>query len=260
MALTLISHFWNEEFLLPYWLRHHVPLFDHGVLLDYGSTDRSLEIIRELAPHWEVRSSRNQWFDAREVDAEVMEVEREFPGWKIVLNTTEYLLCHDLPLYVRWMEKYRPDVFGIWAFDLAMVDPLGERDQEVTEAPLYFQKHWGFHTKGGRSRLLHRFADGCYGTGRHSTSLVEKVLDDGLFLLWFGWCPMRYVTGRKLQIQQRIPERDRAAGLGKQHLVSPEGLEGAYQQEAAKAYDLLEAHPAYKELIQALAQKQEATL
>ena len=34
MPLTLISHLWNEAFLLPYWLRHHHPLFDHGVLLD----------------------------------------------------------------------------------------------------------------------------------------------------------------------------------------------------------------------------------
>ena len=78
MPLTLISHFWNEEFLLPYWLRHHYPLFDHGVLLDYASTDQSVEIIRALAPRWEVRPSRNQWFDARDADAEVMEVEREF--------------------------------------------------------------------------------------------------------------------------------------------------------------------------------------
>lgn len=83
MSLTLISHFWNEEFLLPYWLRQHYPLFDHGVLIDYASTDRSLEIIRELAPSWEVRPSANPWFDARDCDAEVMTIEREFAGWKI---------------------------------------------------------------------------------------------------------------------------------------------------------------------------------
>src|SRR4051812_48551649 len=108
MPLTVISHFWNEEFLLPYWLKHHYPLFDHGVLIDYASTDRSAEIIHELAPQWEVRSSANVWFDARDVDAEVMAVEREFNGWKVALNTTEFLLCPDLRLFVRWLEKYRP--------------------------------------------------------------------------------------------------------------------------------------------------------
>jgi hypothetical protein len=262
VSLTLISHFFNEEFLLPYWLRHHVGLFDHGVLLDYGSTDRSLEVIRELAPGWEVRRSRNPHFDARDVDAEVMDVEREFTGWKVVLNTTEFLLCHDLPLYVRWMEKYRPDVQGVWAFDLAVVDPPSERDGEVTQAPLYFQKRWGYHPTGNqsRSRLLHRFADGRYHAGRHATPLLERAPDDGLFVLWFGWSPMRYVVNRKLQIRQRMSERDRAEGLGRQHLLTPESLEAAYRQEAARAYDLLEAHPSYRELIQALARKQGISL
>src|SRR5437879_6505612 len=114
MPLTLISHFWNEEFLLPFWLKHHVPLFNHGILLDYASTDRSREIIQEFAPRWEVRPSRNAWFDAQDADAEVMEIERCCEGWKIVLNTTEFLLCEELPLFVQWMEKYRPDVTGIW--------------------------------------------------------------------------------------------------------------------------------------------------
>jgi hypothetical protein len=255
MPLTLISHLWNEEFLLPYWLRHYYPLFDHGVLLDYGSTDRSLDIIRELAPRWEVRPSANAWFDARDVDAEVMAVEREFSGWKAVLNTTEFLLCHDLPWFVRWMEKYRPDVTGIWPFDLTMVDALDARDDAVISAPLYFQKCWGYHSRGSRSRILHRCPDGRYGTGRHTSAIGPVVVDDSLFILWFGWCPIRDVMPRKLQIQQRISPRDRAEGLGWHHLTSPEKLEQNYQQEASKAYDLWERHPTYRELIQSLATK-----
>jgi hypothetical protein len=252
MGVTLISHFWNEEFLLPYWLRHHYPLFDHGVLLDYASTDRSVEIIRALAPRWEIRPSVNQWFDARDIDVEVMAVEREQPGWKMVLNTTEFLLCQDLAGLVRGLEEQRPEVWGLWPFDLAVVDTLAEREDAVTTAPLHFQKQHGYHAQGSRSRLLHRHPDGRYAAGRHSSALVPKALDERLFLLWFGWCPIRYVRGRKLQIQQRIPARDRAEGLGKQHLISPEGLEAAYRQEAARAYDLLAAHAPYRELLETL--------
>jgi hypothetical protein len=260
MPLTVISHFWNEEFLLPYWLRHHVPLFDHGVLIDYTSTDRSVEIIHELAPHWEVRPSANAWFDARDVDAEVMAVEREFAGWKMVLNTTEFLLGQDVPLFVRWLEKYRPDVMGVWGFDLALVDAVEECEKTVTEAPLHLQRFRGYHPKGERSRLLHRHPDGRYDTGRHTTPLVPKVLDDSLFVLWLGWSPMRYIRGRKLQIQERVPVRDRAAGLGKQHVVSPAALESAYWREAARAYDLLEAQPTYRELIMSLAYREGISL
>jgi hypothetical protein len=255
MTSTLISHFWNEAFLLPFWLRHHLPMFDRAVLIDYGSTDGSREIIKQLAPDWEVRTSRNEWFDARDADAEVMAVEREFGGWKMVLNTTEFLLSYDLALYVRWMARYRPEVEGVWAFDLIVVDPLSERDREVTDAPLHYQKRWGYHGGGGRSRMLHRCADGRYLGGRHKSPIVDRVVDDGLFLLWFGWSPMRYIRERKLQIQQRISARDRAERLGKQHIVTPEGLEAAYRQEAARAHELTRVYPAYKELLYALAKK-----
>ncbi|MEW9106591.1 glycosyltransferase family 2 protein, partial [Paenibacillus sp.] len=48
----LISHFYNEEYLLPWWLKHHAPLFDHGILINRGSTDRSVDICKQLVPHW----------------------------------------------------------------------------------------------------------------------------------------------------------------------------------------------------------------
>lgn len=253
MPLTLISHFWNEEFLLPYWLWHHYPLFDHGVLLDYASTDRSAAIARALAPGWEVRPSVNAWFDARDVDAEVMAVERSVGGWKVVLNTTEFLLCPDLAGYVHRLDEECPGAAGVWPFDLTMVDRWEEREDGVSELPLYFQKCWGYHSQGGRSRLLHRLPDGGYAAGRHSSNRVGKQLDGRLFLLWFGWCPMRHVRQRKLQIQQRISQRDRNEGLGRHHLVSAEGLEAAYRREAAGAQDLLETHPPYRALLHELA-------
>src|SRR5205823_4107922 len=135
-----------------------------------------------------------------------------------------------------------------------------EREAEVTDAPLHLQRCRGYHARGERSRLLHRHPDGRYDTGRHTSPLVPKVLDDSLFVLWFGWSPMRYVRGRKLQIQERVPARDRAAGLGRQHLVTPDELEAVYQREAASAYNLLETHPAYRELIESLACRQGISL
>ena len=30
---VLISHFFNEEYMLPWWLKHHREIFDHGVLM-----------------------------------------------------------------------------------------------------------------------------------------------------------------------------------------------------------------------------------
>ena len=72
MKKTVLSHIYNEEYLLPLWLNHHKKHFDHGIIIDYNSTDHSVEIIREICPTWEVHTSKNRDFDARLCDAEII--------------------------------------------------------------------------------------------------------------------------------------------------------------------------------------------
>src|SRR5262245_52269241 len=111
--LTLISHFYNEEDLLPHWLKHHVEMFDRGVMIDYASTDNSVDVIRQLAPHWEIRQSRNHYFEAVAVDLEVMDIETACEGWKMALNTTEFLLHPDLRGFLREFENDLPNIPGV---------------------------------------------------------------------------------------------------------------------------------------------------
>jgi hypothetical protein len=252
MALTLISHVWNEAFLLPYWLRHHYPMFDHGVIVDYASTDGSMDLVRQFAPGWEIRRSRNKMFDARLNDQEIMDVEQGIEGWKIVLNTTEFLLHPDLRAYLKWMDRYRTDVHGIWAVDFIMVDRPEDADDPVTDEPLHFQKRFGYLGGGGRSRMMHRDPHGRYGIGRHASEIVAKVLDDGLLLLWFGWSPIKHVWQRKLAIQKMIPESDKRIGFGTQHNVTEEQMRDMYDAEVPKCVDLMESCPRYREVIEEL--------
>ena len=73
---TVICHFFNEAYLLPWWLPHHIPMFDHGIMIDHGSTDESVEIVQRLAPHWRIVRSRLTMFDAFLTDQEVMSYEQ----------------------------------------------------------------------------------------------------------------------------------------------------------------------------------------
>jgi hypothetical protein len=96
--VMLTSHFFNEEFLLPYWIRHHAHMFDKVVLIDYGSTDRSVQIVKELAPpNWIVVNSSVPHFGAVELDMQVMSVQKSHTDyWHIALTTTEFLVHADL--------------------------------------------------------------------------------------------------------------------------------------------------------------------
>jgi hypothetical protein len=72
MKKTIISHFYNEEYLLPWWLMHHAKYFDDGILINYASDDRSVELIKFYCPNWTIVDSKNEFFDAALIDQEVI--------------------------------------------------------------------------------------------------------------------------------------------------------------------------------------------
>ena len=67
-----------------------------------------------------------------------------------------------------------------------------------------------------------------YPLGRHYADFST----DKLKVLWYGWSPFNKETiERKLQIQNRIPESDKARGFGSQHVTDEAGLYNTYRQK-----------------------------
>lgn len=209
---TVISHFYNEEYLLPWWLEHHKKIFNFGVMIDYHSTDRSVEIIREICPHWQVITTQQPYFDARECDKEVEFFERQIRGWRIALTTTEFLvgdvdkLTVDTPARMQW---YIPGIrFTGWDLD-------GKLDQTK---PLWEQHTMGIpyetNSLAHQCRSYHNFPDLTYSPGRHfNPHNTEDVLVFHYGHTLIGM-PM---FDRRLQIQHKISPRDKAEGLGTHH-------------------------------------------
>ena len=244
---TVIAHFYNEEYLMPWWLSHHRKIFDHGIMIDYNSTDKSRAIIDSLAPHWKVINSRNSEFSALGCDQEVMEIERSIMGWKIALNITEFLCCENIDhLLLRADREHQT---CLQSKGVIMADPIELRlPDPVGSQSLVSQRHYGFFEDESvlqflgfpsRSRLLHKRPDGAYHPGRHQTHHANVASQTDLLVLWFGFSPWNEKTIlRKLGIKARIPEIDRRNGLGYHHLVNYEQLETMRRAEAAKARDL----------------------
>lgn len=246
---VLVSHFFNEEFLLPYFLRHHVPMFDHGVMIDHASTDRSVEIIRQLAPGWEVVDTRLDCFDAIENDREVEEHEARFPeAWKVVLNTTEFVIHPDLRGLLAGLEAAGQEC--LWMKDFAVVDTLEEQNVEPTDDPLWLQREHGFDAASVRSRMIHHWPHGDWIMGRHSSHRSRKnqgMVDDRVLVLWFGWSPMSRCRPRKLQIQTRIPIQDKCLRRGVEHIQTPESLQSAFEGFSLASCHMPSVYPAYKQ-------------
>jgi hypothetical protein len=213
---TLISHIFNEEYLLPFWLNHHKNMFDDIIIIDYNSRDKSIEICKSICPDCIIIKTRNNCFDATEVDKEVMDIENSLQGIKVVLNTTEFLFC-EKPVKDFFINNTNPISYAInaispYSINLYRINNIYELFNNL------FNDDVVYHYDRIGSRFIHNFSNGNYTIGRHSSNNISIPTNE-MFIVWFGFYPMNNdLLKRKLQIQQNIPQSDKDRGFGFQHL------------------------------------------
>lgn len=219
--LTVLTHFYNEEYLLPWWLNHHKRIFDHGILIDYHSTDRSREIIKDICPTWQVVTTRNEYFESVAIDQEVMDYEKSIEGWRITLNIPEFLYGN----VARLTDLPNQQVFlGNYVF----IDPTMDSTPDP-QRPLHEQAHWGHFQAGDGchnlnlgsrcSRSLHNYPV-TYTAGRHWGGKAPTY--DDLSIFYYGYAFLNsQVIGRKLQIKSKMdPKELQVAGSSHPNTVT----------------------------------------
>lgn len=215
MKSTVLTNIYNEEYLLPLWLEHHKTMFDHGIIIDYRSTDRSVEICKEICPTWEVRTSQNAYFGAIEIDTEFMEIEKTLDGIKMILNTTEFLYT-DKPLAESFDEK-TPVSFGVRAYGAYSVTDATPINKQELEQGVLMENVMFRHEWDRGHRQIHTFPTGNYGLGRHSAHNPWNETNS-MAILWLGFYPWNQrLIDRKMQIRINIPQSDRAKGYSYHH-------------------------------------------
>jgi hypothetical protein len=221
--MTIVSHVYNEEYLLPFWLNHHKKYFSDGIIIDYDSTDKSVEIITSICPNWKVIKSRNSEFDAALIDQEVMDVESTISGTRICLNTTEFIVGDFSKV---GGELIIPSV--------VMVD---KENEKIEFSDLLEERTNGIRYEKNQIRGCRCMHDGGtrYSLGRH----FHHPNTEDFLILWYGFSPWnKENVNRKLQIQNRISERDKRMGHGFQHLTNEESLNQMFLNYQKQSEDL----------------------
>jgi hypothetical protein len=216
---TVITHFHNEEYLLPWWINHHKKLFDYGIMINYGSTDRSVEICKELCPpNWKIIDSVNEDFEPNPLDKEVMVYENNVEGFKIALTVTEFLIT-PIPLndLNTWMLNSNINCIKTWG--VAMVD-MFPNELPTYDKSLIEQKHhgmitgyeipnsqWGpdpYNTFYGRFYHNKPFLN--YDTGRHNLKKENWQIITDVYTLKYKYSPWNPATIKRVQqFAGRIP-------------------------------------------------------
>jgi UDP-glucose 4-epimerase len=212
---TLLTNIFNEEYLLPFWLHHHKDMFDDIIIVDYNSTDKSIEICKSICPRCKIIQTRNEYFDAEEIDKEFMDIENGIEGIKIILNTTEFLFCEtsikDIFTNDKTLESYGINAITPYSVSNYNINNNYDLFRNLLNSDVVYH-----NDRGGRQ--IHNYSNGGYGIGRHTT-YNNCIPTNKAHIVWLGYYPMNdNLMKRKLQIQQNMPERDKVRGFGFQHL------------------------------------------
>jgi hypothetical protein len=203
---TIISHFYNEEYLLPWWLSHHKKHFDYGIMIDYNSTDKSKEIIEEICPHWKIVKTKNEYFDSDIIDREVEEYEKKIDGWRICLNTTEFLVG-DYSVLDKSLKKQ------LYLGNLVFVeDKITSLNKNI---PIFYQVSNAYNQVNDASGILHTGSRSFRSIhnypikysnngGRHFSGPIST---NDLRIFYYGYLiSIEEIILRKLQIQSKISD------------------------------------------------------
>lgn len=213
-------------------------------MIDYQSTDKSVEIIKEICPNWKIVKSRNTDFGAMNVDLEVEHYENQLEGWRMCLNVTEFLYGDMSQLH----SERDPTRFIVPSLMFVSKERATyySHEIELTEHVKTAIPYSVHDERVGRS--LHNFPINYPKPGRHF--FTPHLYTDKFLIFHYGWAPMcPDLLKRKLQIQTRIPAYDRENRLGFHHITNETTLLNKWQLEyIPKAMDCSSVIPFWKEL------------
>lgn len=208
MKKTIISHFYNEEYLLPWWLDHHKKCFDHGIMIDYHSTDNSKKIIQDICPNWEIVETKNKYFDSAIIDREVEEYEKKIDGWRICLNTTEFLVG-DYSILDK--SKKNQLFLGNLVFAENKIISLNKKISifyQIVNGYNQTQDNTGRLHAGDRAfRSIHNYPIEYHKQGgRHFSGPIST---HNLKIFYYGYLiSIKEIISRKLQIQGKMSDEE----------------------------------------------------
>ena len=210
MKSTLITLIYNEEYLLPFWLNHHKKLFDDIIIIDYNSTDNSIEICKNICPNAKIINSKNKYYGNRTTDLEIMEIENSIEGIKLVLNITEFLFLKNP---IKHLFNDNDNDNDKKSYKIIAYTPYSSKKYEINDNKELISNLLNddvvFNRDINHSRDIHNYSNGNYIDKRKGTNNITYITND-VFIIWFGFYPMneKFIQ-RKLEIKNKILENDK---------------------------------------------------
>lgn len=215
--IDLYASCWNEERVIPFFLRHYEPIVDRIVIFDDGSNDRSLELLK-ASPKVELRQLKRGESSILMQTEEMNHCWKESRGradWVIICDMDEHIYHHkELCGYLAQCKANGSTILNPVGVDMVSVD-FPAPDVVLSEAI----------RSGVRSFLLDKKAvfnpnevdEINYGPGRHAADPLGRLIfppKREVKLLHYKALGFDYLLDRTQQLRERKTSFDLERGWG----------------------------------------------
>lgn len=228
--------------MLPYYLRHYLPLAERFVILDDGSTDGSLEI---LGRHEQIEVRRFQCEgdslieSGNRVNNEIWKESRGAADWVIICDLDEHLYHPDLLGYLDRCKRQGVTVIpsiGYQMISHTFPDVQTRLCDAVTQG-----MRWD---RMDKSSIFdpNRIVDINYVGGRHIAAPTGEVVfppHAEVKLLHYKYLGIDYVVKRTAQLKPGLRKKDIERGLGHKYLWGEPEIRAEYEHIRANAVDAI---------------------
>jgi hypothetical protein len=234
MSIHLYAACWNEERIIPFFLRHYEPLVDRIVIYDDHSTDRSVELLR-ASPKVEIRPFRREaesYLDAHLILFETCWQEsRGRADWVCLVDLDEFLFQPDWDDYLAAQKDAGVTIIKTVAYDMVSEDfppagaalattlTRGVRDHNLDKTALF--------DPDAIEQINH-----C--VGRHICSPVGRLVplaEHGIQLRHFKSLGLDYVLARTHALAGRLTGEDLARGWSAHYLRDDHSIRAQFQEQ-----------------------------
>ncbi len=238
MSIDLYAACWNEERIIPFFLRHYEPLVDRIIIYDDDSTDRSVELLR-ASPKVEVRSIRRKaesYLDAHLALFETCWHEsRGRADWVCLVDLDEFIFHPGWHQYLAAQKDAGVTVIQALGFDMvsesfpAAGTPLattltrGQRDLHLDKTVLF--------DPDAVEQINH-------AVGRHRAAPAGRLVFPVPFsmqLRHYKNLGLEYLLARTHALAGRVNGDDVARGWSVHYLRDDDSIRAHFQEQLSQA-------------------------